>query len=145
MDEDERAELDGNPRATDRMERRLDVEVEEEMGRGGVSLFRQLPLPCVETTLRGTTQRANAAAAHFFNVQESFLIARPLLHFVARGDCDAFRAAVECVASGKSVDRIALRFRPRGHRPVLRVQLSARQLRGLSRPAAIFWVIERDR
>jgi hypothetical protein len=87
-------------------------------------------------------RRANIAAANFFNVDVSFLIARPLLHFVARGDCEAFRAAVECVASGKSVDRIALRFRPRRQQPVVRVQLSARQVRRLSRPA-IVWVIER--
>jgi hypothetical protein len=107
-----------------------------------VSLFQQLPLPCIETTLRGTMRRANLAAAHFFNVHVSFLIAKPLLHFVARGDCDAFRAAVECVASGKSLDRIALRFRPRRRQPVSRVQLSAQMLRGLSRPT-IVWVIDR--
>ena len=106
-----------------------------------VSLFQQLPLPCIETSLRGTMRRANAAAADFFNVHVSFLIAKPLLHFVARGDCDAFRAALECVASGKSLDRIALRFRPRRRRPVSRVRLSARRLWGVSRPT-IVWILD---
>jgi PAS domain-containing protein len=120
------------------------VEPESKLEMGAepyVSLFQQLPLPCIETTLRGTMRRANVAAANFFNVHVSFLIAKPLLHFVARGDCDAFRAAVECVASGKSLDRIALRFRPRRRQPVSRVKLSAQRLRGVSRPT-IVWIID---
>lgn len=145
MSEDDLARPEGDARETTEIVPESESMPESELNVGVepyVSLFQQLPLPCIETTLRGTMRRANVAAAQFFNVHVSFLIAKPLLHFVARGDCDAFRAAVECVASGKSLDRIALRFRPRRRQPVSRVKLSAQRLRGVSRPT-IVWIIDR--
>jgi PAS domain-containing protein len=104
-------------------------------------LFQQLPVPCVETTRVGVIRRVNDEAARLFNVPRAFLIAKPLVHFVARGDCKVFRTAVERVGDGKPLDRITVRFRPRHGPPVAPAKLSGRCLSGIF-PPTIVWVVD---
>jgi hypothetical protein len=100
------------------------------------------PVACVETSLSGVVQMSNDDAAQLLNVASACLFNKPLVHFVARGDCNIFRAAVECVGGGKPLDRVVVRFRPRRGPAVARIALSGRRLDRL-KPRRIVWVLHR--
>jgi hypothetical protein len=100
------------------------------------------PVACVETSLNGVVQLTNDDAAELLNVATACLVNKPLVHFVARGDCNIFRAAVECVGGGKELDRVVVRFRPRRGPAVARIALSGRRLDRL-KPRRIVWVLHR--
>jgi hypothetical protein len=100
------------------------------------------PVACVETSLNGVVQLTNDDAAQLLNVATACLVNKPLVHFVARGDCNIFRAAVECVGGGKPLDRVVVRFRPRRGPAVARIALSGRRLDRL-KPRRIVWVLHR--
>jgi hypothetical protein len=100
------------------------------------------PVACVETSLSGVVQLTNDDAAQLLNVASACLVNKPLVHFVARGDCNIFRAAVECVGGGKELDRVVVRFRPRRGASVARIALSGRRLDRM-KPRRIVWVLHR--
>ncbi|MCL2447426.1 MAG: hypothetical protein FWD17_00610 [Polyangiaceae bacterium] len=112
---------------------------------GPISHYNYLfafPVACIETSLSGVVQQTNEDAAQLLNVASACLVNKPLVHFVARGDCNIFRAAVECVGCGKALDRVVVRFRPRRGPAVARIALSGRRLDRL-KPRRIVWVLHR--
>jgi CheY-like chemotaxis protein/PAS domain-containing protein len=77
-------------------------------------LFDLCPEPYLVTDLRGAIRAANRAAALVLQVTPQFLAGRPLLHFVARADCGAFRAALASLQETTGSDAaLEIHLRPR--------------------------------
>jgi hypothetical protein len=84
---------------------------------------------------------ANAAAGETLRVPSSFLVGKPLLHFVARQDTRAFRVRV-VEAETTEAARFEVRMRPRGHAPFL-ASIAVRHVRGEDgRTLRLMWTIQ---
>lgn len=101
------------------------------------SFFDSLPAPCLETTTTGFIRRANTEAAGLFNVSREFCPGRPLIGFVARADCPAFRSVLRSSVNSVAVERAALRIRPRHGRPMLAIDLTVRRT-----GESLLWVLQ---
>ena len=67
----------------------------------------------VATDPRGVVRLANARLARLLQVPVPFVVGKPFIHFVARGDCNAFRKALAALARADGHDVVALRLRAR--------------------------------
>jgi PAS domain S-box-containing protein len=76
-------------------------------------LFDHAPDGYVETDARGVVRIANRTLAAQLNILPRFLEQKPLVSFVARGDCDRFRGLVGRLAEGRAVRAVSVRLRPR--------------------------------
>jgi PAS domain-containing protein len=74
-------------------------------------IVEELPCPIVITTRHGLIGNASEAVATALNVSTAFLRGKPLIGFVARSDCQAFRRLLRGTEDG--VDAAPLRFRAR--------------------------------
>jgi PAS domain-containing protein len=82
------------------------------------AVFDAVPLGLASTDLRGNMHEANAELGALLAVHPQFLRGKPLIHFVARSDCRAFRDLLDKVARGADPSPVVLSLRPRhGGRP----------------------------
>lgn len=89
--------------------------------------FLELPYAAIVTARSGMIHHANHAAARALHVPRAFLCVRPLICFVARRDCRAFRDLIRRADHQPQTERIALRPRHGGEvfQAVVRVVESA--------------------
>lgn len=104
---------------------------------GPDTVFDSLPAPCIETSTTGFIRRANQEAVNLFNVTRAFCTGRPMISFVSRADCPAYRNVLRASTSSATVERTTLRLRPRHGRPVIPVDLTVRRT-----GESLLWVLQ---
>jgi CheY-like chemotaxis protein len=92
------------------------------------ALFDRLPVASFATTTNGFILRANDEAALLLNVPREFCVGKPLIGFVPRSNCAAFRALKAAATSTASIERAETRIRPRHGRPIVTVSASVRRV-----------------
>jgi len=92
------------------------------------AVFEAAHVGLAETDAHGIVRLANHRLATLLGVLPAFVIGKPLLHFVARGDTRAFRGVVHSLAEGGKLD-VVLRLRPRDRGAPFYAEVRARAAR----------------
>jgi PAS domain S-box-containing protein len=93
------------------------------------AVFEAAHVGLAETDAHGLVRLANSRLATLLGVLPAFVIGKPLLHFVARGDTRVFRGVVRSLAEGGELD-VVLRLRPRDRGTPFYAAVRARAARG---------------
>jgi PAS domain S-box-containing protein len=83
-----------------------------------LELFDQAPDVYLVTDLEGNIQKANRAASSLLNVQQEFLVGKPLLVYIYDQDKKAFHTHLSLLRQGMQVDAWELRLQPRKSEPI---------------------------
>jgi len=80
-------------------------------------LFEFAPGAYLVTDALGTIREANRAAATLFNVDQRFLVGKPLIIFVPKEERQAFHGQLYCLKQEQELQELVLRLCPRHSEP----------------------------
>jgi PAS domain S-box-containing protein len=106
-------------------------------------LFDAAPDPYFVTDSNGVIREANFAAGALLHVEPQFLVGKPLIHFVARGDTRAFRDAISTMSASPEkakIEHLEVRLRPRDKAPVFYAWLTATPIFSRQRAPSFRWI-----
>jgi PAS domain S-box-containing protein len=93
------------------------------------TVFDAAHVGLAETDAQGIVRLANARLARFLGVSPSFVVGKPLLHFVVRADTRAFRSVVKTLDQRAEHEAFRVRLRPRHGSAPFPVEVWARAAR----------------
>jgi PAS domain-containing protein len=131
------AALDAVARATERV-----LAAAEEARRDALRCRALLDGICegvAETDATGVVRIANQRLASLLEVAPDFLAGRPLLHFIARGDCRPFRDVIAAASRGEHEGTV-VRFLPRRGATLFAAEVRARAV-GPGPRCSIVWTV----
>jgi PAS domain S-box-containing protein len=100
-------------------------------------LFEFAPDGYLVTDALGTIREANRAAATLLNVEQRFLVGKPLAIFVAKEERQAFAGQLNCLQQEKQAQELAIRLCPRHNQPFDAAMTVAALSNGEGKPVTI--------
>lgn len=104
-------------------------------------LFNFAPDGYLVTDTTGTIQEANCTAAMLLGVSQSFLVGKPLVVFVAKGDRKIFRTLLTRLIQRQQVQNWEVCLQPRENPPFHTALTVATVLNPQGKPVALRWLI----